>query len=123
MAPSPEMAVAVVNRDNCLVMPAPGQACDEAGIYDGILSAYERLEERGGDPVTAGSLLAVKLAQFTRAGGIRRETIVRNGFLLLLALFFLRDDQTGLQGRDFAELNPREQVPLLQELAGALPQV
>ncbi len=121
MAPSPEMAMTVVSRDHCLTVPGFDEACDEVGIYDGILSAYERLEERGGDRVTTGSLLAVKLAQIARAGGIRRETTARNGYLLLLALFFLGDDQAMLMGRDFAGLERHERENLLKELAGALP--
>jgi hypothetical protein len=117
----PVMAVIKMNTNKILKIPARKNKCDEARVYEDILATYQRVGVSEADRLTAGSRLAVKLAAMEKEKGKVCAGTTRNDLLLLLALFFLRDNQLGLPGQDIAALASRERDRLLADLAGALP--
>lgn len=90
-------------------------------IYEAIMAAYTRTTTKGGDPVTTGSRLARCLAKLLKEGGDACADTATKGILLLLSLFFLRDDQLGLRGEDIKAMDRGERDSILAELLGALP--
>ncbi len=69
----------------------------------------------------AGSRLAGCLARLMKEGRDACTNATRNGILLLLALFFLRDDQVGLSGENIATLDTVARNQLIASLTSALP--
>ncbi len=101
--------------------PALDGTRGEIAIYEAIMAVYTRTTKKGGDPVTVGSRLARCLAKLMKEGGDACAGTATNGILLLLSLFFLRDDQLGLRGEDIESIDRRERENLLSELRDALP--
>ncbi len=101
--------------------PALDGTRGEMAIYEAIMAAYTRTTSRGGDPVTIGSRLARCLAKLMKEGGKASAGTATNGILLLLRLFFLRDDQTGEQGEDIEAMDDHDRQNILAELRDALP--
>ncbi len=101
--------------------PALDGTRGEMAIYEAIMAAYTRTTRKGDDPVTTGSRLARCLAKLLKEGGKASAGTATNGILLLLRLFFLRDDQTGDQGEDIETMDDRERKKILAELRDALP--
>ncbi len=101
--------------------PALDGTRGEMAIYEAIMAIYTRATRKGGDPVTAGSRLARCLTKLMKEGGDACASTATNGILLLLSLFFLRDDQLGLRGEDIGAIDRRERDGILAELRDALP--
>ncbi len=95
----------------------------EVGIYENILAAYQCTLKGGKDRVTLGSRIVPALARLMKEGGNACANTARNSLVIVLALFFLRDNQPSFPGQDITALNPRERDHLLADLAGALPSV
>ena len=93
----------------------------EMVIYDTILATYSRTMRHQSDRVKVGSRLAGCLARLGKEGGDASAGTTRNGLLLLLALFFVRDPQVGLLGQDITTVDARDRDRLLKDLASVLP--
>lgn len=101
--------------------PALDGTRGEMAIYEAIMAIYTRTTKKGGDPVTAGSRLARCLAKLMKEGGDASAGTATNGILLLLSLFFLRDDQLGLRGEAIESMDRHERDDILAALRDALP--
>ncbi len=117
MVLSPEIIVTPVNAKKYIGTPAVDLERDEVMFYDDILAAYLHAETSGADLVTEGSRLILKFAKMVSTWRGGRGEIARNGYLLVLALFFHRVEPVDSDGREVLALDPLEKEWLRQELA------
>jgi len=74
-------------------------------FYDHILAVYEEVIAEGRDLVNAGSYLVVQLARIMKEGPALLPNTVENCLILIISLFFQRDEQILQQEIDLSQVN------------------
>ncbi len=104
--------------------PDSQPVCDDAGteseLIDKILTTYQNAVNTRVDLVRAGSLLTPQLAHLLKERDEKCTNSAKNGLILLLALFFLREDQNGLRGKDLKDVSPHDKAMVIDDLVAAI---
>ncbi len=98
----------------------PRPVCEDVGVEDKIidemLDAYKTTVAQGDDLVRVGSLLMPRILKLLQDQPDAYNNTLRNDILVLLALFFLKDDQMGLRGQDINDLPSAEKAKVIDDL-------
>ncbi len=113
------MELTAVALNSPYPLQTSGDMCVENAVYDALLAAYNRSVDEREDLAQAGSSLVSWLTNLLKDQSEFTAKTIQNGMILLLALFFLRDDQFGLRGKDIATLDSEDKARVFEELAAA----